>query len=91
MGGGATGGLDLGGLTGAGSSVMSRDTNANVPPLTQMVVDTRMGDSKMQVETKMPADTKLSGPNTTSAPTTQFKATLPGAEPAQKNGAAARP
>jgi pilus assembly protein FimV len=91
LGGGATGGLDLGGLTGAGSSVMSRDTNVNVPPLTQMVVDTRMGDSKMQVETKMPADTKLSGPNTTSAPTTQFKATLPGAQPAQKNGAAGAP
>ncbi len=63
LGGGATGGLDLGGLTGAGSSVMSRDTTSSVPPLTQMVVDTRMGDSKMQVETKMPADTKLSGPN----------------------------
>ncbi len=91
LGGGATGGLDLGGLTGAGSSVMSRDTNTNVPPLTQMVVDTRMGDSKMQVETKMPADTKLSGPNTTSAPTTQFKATLPGSEPPQKNGAAGAP
>ena len=85
LGGGATGGLDLGGLTGAGSSVMSRDTNVNVPPLTQMVVDTRMSDSKMQVETKMPADTKMSGPTTTSAPTTQFHATLPGA---QKNGAA---
>ena len=91
LGGGATGGLDLGGLTGAGSSVMSRDTNANVPPLTQMVVDTRMGDSKMQVETKMPADTKLSGPTTTSAPTTQFQATLPSAETAQKNGAAGAP
>lgn len=91
LGGGATGGLDLGGLTGAGSSVMSRDTTANVPPLTQMVVDTRMGDSKMQVETKMPADTKLSGPNTTSAPTTQFKATQPGTPPAQKNGAAGAP
>jgi pilus assembly protein FimV len=89
LGGGATGGLDLGGLTGAGSSVMSRDTSANVPPLTQMVVDTRMGDSKMQVETKMPADTKLSGPTTTSAPTTQFQATLPAAAAAQKNGAAA--
>ena len=89
LGGGATGGLDLGGLTGAGGSVMARDTtSANVPPLTQMVVDTRMGDSKMQFETKMPADTKLSGPETTSAPTTQFRATLPGGEPAQKNGAA---
>ena len=92
LGGGATGGLDLGGLTGAGSSVMARDTtSANVPPLTQMVVDTRMGDSKMQVETKMPADTKFSGPATTSAPTTQFRATLPGGEPAQKNGAAGAP
>lgn len=89
LGGGATGGLDLGGLTGAGSSVMSRDTSLSVPPLTQMVVDTRMGDSKMQVETKMPADTKFSGPSTTSAPTTQFQATLPAAEAAQKNGAAA--
>ena len=92
LGGGATGGLDLGGLTGAGGSVMARDTtSANVPPLTQMVVDTRMGDSKMQFETKMPADTKLSGPETTSAPTTQFRATLPGGEPAQKNGAAGAP
>ena len=92
LGGGATGGLDLGGLTGAGSSVMARDTtSANVPPLTQMVVDTRMGDSKMQFETKMPADTKLSGPETTSAPTTQFHATLPGGAPAQKNGAAGAP
>ena len=92
LGGGATGGLDLGGLTGAGSSVMARDTtSANVPPLTQMVVDTRMGDSKMQFETKMPADTKLSGPETTSAPTTQFRATLPGGAPAQKNGAAGAP
>ncbi|HVE88852.1 MAG TPA: FimV/HubP family polar landmark protein [Burkholderiaceae bacterium] len=88
LGGGATGGLDLGGLTGAGASVMSRDTNVNVPPLTQMVVDTRMSDSKMQFETKMPQDTKLSGPETTSAPTTQFRATLPGADAAQKNGAA---
>ena len=43
LGGGATGGLDLGGLTGAGSSVMSRDTTSSVPPLTQMVVDTRDG------------------------------------------------
>ena len=91
LGGGATGGLDLGGLTGAGSSVMSRDTTSSVPPLTQMVVDTRMGDSKMQVETKMPADTKMSGPSTTSAPTTQFRATLPGGEQAQKNGAAGAP
>ncbi|MEO8186446.1 MAG: FimV/HubP family polar landmark protein, partial [Burkholderiaceae bacterium] len=92
LGGGATGGLDLGGLTGAGSSVMSRDTSAHVPPLTQMVVDTRMGDSKMQVETKMPADTKFSGPTTASAPTTQFQATLPAtAESAQKNGAAGAP
>ena len=79
LGGGATAGLDLGGLT--GSSGMSRDTrSADVPPLTRMVDDTRMGDSTMQVETKMPQDTKMSGPATTSAPTTQFRATLPGAE-----------
>ena len=52
---------------------------ASVPPLTKMVVDTRSGDSTMQVETKMPQDTKLSGPATTAAPTTQFRATLPGA------------
>ena len=76
LGGGATAGLDLGGLT--GSSAMTRDTN--VPPLTRMVVDTRMGgDSTMQVETKMPQDTKLSGPTTQAAPTTQFRATLPAA------------
>ena len=87
LGGGATAGLDLGGLT--GSSGMSRDTtSANVPPLTRMVDDTRMGDSTMQVETKMPQDTKMSGPATTSAPTTQFRTTLPGAETTGARGAA---
>ncbi|MEP6608408.1 MAG: FimV/HubP family polar landmark protein [Burkholderiaceae bacterium] len=90
LGGGATGGLDLGGLTGATSSVMSRDTtSASVPPLTKMVVDTRSGDSTMQVETKMPQDSRLAGPSTTSAPTTQFRATLPGAASPNTNAAAA--
>jgi pilus assembly protein FimV len=80
LGGGATAGLDLSGLTGA-----SRDAgSASVPPLTKMVVDTRMGDSTMQVETKMPQDTKLSGPTTQAAPTTQFKATLPEPTPAPR-------
>ncbi|MGH6608773.1 MAG: FimV/HubP family polar landmark protein, partial [Burkholderiaceae bacterium] len=87
LGGGATAGLDLGGLTGTGPATapMSRDTvSASAPPLTRMVVDTRMGDSQMQVETKMPQDTKLSGPTTQAAPTTQFHATLPPDE--QKSG-----
>ncbi len=81
LGGGPTSGLDLGGLRGA-DSVMQASGNA--PPLTKMVVDTRMtgADTTMSTgDTKMPADTKLSGPNTTSAPTTQFHATLPGSQP----------
>ena len=76
LGGGPTSGLDLGGLRGAES--------AGAPPLTKMVVDTRMtgADTTMSVgDTKMPADTKMSGPTTTSAPTTQFHATLPGGQP----------
>ncbi|MDQ3215928.1 MAG: hypothetical protein M3P99_07640 [Pseudomonadota bacterium] len=88
LGGGATGGMDLGGLT--GSSVMSRDTtSANVPPLTKMVVDTRSTDTTMQFETKMPQDTKMSGPATTSAPTTQFRATRPGDNAAEQAKSAA--
>ncbi len=78
LGGGPTSGLDLGGLRGA-DSVMDAG-----PPLTKMVVDTRMtgADTTMSVgDTKMPADTKMSGPMTTSAPTTQFRATLPGGQP----------
>ena len=81
LGGGPTSGLDLGGLRGA-DSVM--DAGSNAPPLTKMVVDTRMtgADTTMSVgDTKMPADTKMSGPMTTSAPTTQFHATLPGGQP----------
>ena len=69
------------GLRGA-DSVM--DAGSNAPPLTKMVVDTRMtgADTTMSVgDTKMPADTKMSGPMTTSAPTTQFHATLPGGQP----------
>lgn len=75
--GGPTSGLDLTGLT-ANSALTQAVAGGNVPPLTKMVVDTRMGDTSMSVDTKMPADTKMSGPMTTSAPTTQFKATLPG-------------
>ncbi len=77
VGGGPTSGLDLTGLT-ANSAMTQPAGGGNVPPLTKMVVDTRMGDTTMSVDTKMPADTKMSGPMTTSAPTTQFKATLPG-------------
>jgi pilus assembly protein FimV len=80
LGGGPTSGLDLGGLRGA-DSVMQ---GSSAPPLTKMVVDTRMtgADTTMATgDTKMPADTKMSGPMTTSAPTTQFQATLPGAQP----------
>ncbi len=76
LGGGPTSGLDLGGLRGADS--------VGAPPLTKMVVDTRMtgADTTMSTgDTKMPADTKMSGPTTTSAPTTQFHATLPGGQP----------
>jgi pilus assembly protein FimV len=81
LGGGPTSGLDLGGLRGADSVMQS---GSGAPPLTKMVVDTRMSgaDTTMSVgDTKMPADTKMSGPNTTSAPTTQFHATLPGGQP----------
>ena len=93
LGGGPTSGLDLGGLRGT-DSVMQGGSNA--PPLTKMVVDTRMtgADTTMSVgDTKMPADTKMSGPNTTTSPTTQFHATLPGGPntrsgPATKSGPA---
>jgi pilus assembly protein FimV len=77
LGGGPTAGLDLTGLT-ANSSMSAA---GSVPPLTKMVVDTRMSDSVMSSDTKMPADTKMSGPATTSAPTTQFRATLSADEP----------
>jgi len=87
LGGGPTSGLDLTGLT-ANSAMTQPVGGGNVPPLTKMVVDTRMGDTTMSVDTKMPADTKMSGPMTTSAPTTQFKATLPG-ETASTSGAQA--
>ena len=89
LGGGPTSGLDLGGLRGT-DSVMQGGSSA--PPLTKMVVDTRMtgADTTMSVgDTKMPADTKMSGPTTTSAPTTQFHATLPGG-PNTKSGPATK-
>jgi pilus assembly protein FimV len=79
LGGGPTAGLDLTGLT-ANSSMSS--AGGSVPPLTKMVVDTRMSDTTMSSsDTKMPADTKMSGPATTSAPTTQFRPTLSAEEP----------
>ena len=74
LGGGPTSGLDLSGLT--ANSALS-ESGGSVPPLTRMVVDTRMSDAAMTgMETKMPADTKMTGPATTSAPTTQFQATF---------------
>ena len=88
LGGGPTTGMDLGGLRGADSVLQA---GSSAPPLTKMVVDTRMtgADTTMSAgDTKMPADTKLSGPTTTSAPTTQFHATLPGGQPAQVPAAA---
>jgi pilus assembly protein FimV len=76
LGGGPTTGLDLSGLT--ANSVLSQDTASSAPPLTRMVVDTRMSDTTMSgMDTKMPADTRMS-PMTTSAPTTQFQATFTG-------------
>jgi pilus assembly protein FimV len=85
IGGGPTAGLDLSGLT-AGAQA----AGAGVPPLTRMVVDTKMSDTTMSVETKMPADTKMTGPTTTAAPTTQFQATLP-AGPATTVGVETQP
>lgn len=91
LGGGPTSGLDLGALRGADSEMQA---GSGAPPLTKMVVDTRMSgaDTTMSVgDTKMPADTKMTGPATTSAPTTQFQATLPGekaAPPAAAQAAA---
>jgi pilus assembly protein FimV len=79
-----TTGLDLSGLT--ANSAMSTDAASGAPPLTRMVVDTRMTDTEMNsVDTRMPEDTKMSGPATTQAPvaqapTTQFRATLTGSE-----------
>jgi pilus assembly protein FimV len=76
LGGGPTTGLDLSGLT--ANSVLSQDTASSAPPLTRMVVDTRMSDTAMSgMDTKMPSDTRMS-PHTTSAPTTQFQATFTG-------------
>ena len=79
IGGGPTTGLDLSGLT--ANSSMSQDGGAGAPPLTRMVVDTRMSDTSMSAETRMPSDTKLGGPATTSGPTSQFHATLPAGQP----------
>jgi pilus assembly protein FimV len=76
LGGGPTTGLDLSGLT--ANSAFSQDTASSAPPLTRMVVDTRMSDTAMSgMDTKMPGDTRMA-PQTTSAPTTQFQATFSG-------------
>ncbi|HET9023377.1 MAG TPA: FimV/HubP family polar landmark protein, partial [Burkholderiaceae bacterium] len=81
-----TAGLDLSGLT---ANSISTDTASSAPPLTRMVVDTRMTDTEMRnVDTKMPdtipvpASAATTAPAVTAAhaPTTQFRATLSGAE-----------
>jgi pilus assembly protein FimV len=75
-----TTGLDLSGLT--ANSAMSSDTASSAPPLTRMVVDTRMSDTEMRrLDTKMPdtmpvpAPAPMAAPSA-HAPTTQFRATL---------------
>ncbi|MDH4115281.1 MAG: hypothetical protein OEU89_07400, partial [Burkholderiaceae bacterium] len=88
LGGGPTSGLDLTGLT-ANSAL--QDSSAGAPPLTRMVVDTRMSEAQTSEDTRMPADTRMSGPATTSAPTTQFHATLPGAQDTNTISAPAAP
>ncbi len=71
-----TAGLDLSGLT--ANSVMSSDTASSAPPLTRMVVDTRMSDTEMRrLDTKMPDTiTVPAAAPSAHAPTTQFRATL---------------
>ena len=71
-----TTGLDLSGLT--ANSAMSKDTASSAPPLTRMVVDTRMSDTEMRsLDTKMPDTIPVSSPApAVHAPTTQFRATL---------------
>jgi len=75
-----TAGLDLSGLT--ANSAMTSDTASSAPPLTRMVVDTRMSDTEMRsLDTKMPDTMPVPAPApvaapTAHAPTTQFRATL---------------
>jgi pilus assembly protein FimV len=89
IGGGPTTGLDLSGLTANSASVKNEAPSA--PPLTRMVVDTRMSDTTMSADTKMPTESRLTGPESVSAPTTQFHATLPGGQPANTISAPAAP
>jgi pilus assembly protein FimV len=82
-----TAGLDLSGLT--ANSAMSSNTASSAPPLTRMVVDTRMSDSEMRhLDTKMPDTIPVPAPAPAAAPAahapkTQFRATL--AETESKN------
>jgi pilus assembly protein FimV len=83
-----TAGLDLSGLT--ANSAMSSNTASSAPPLTRMVVDTRMSDSEMRhLDTKMPDTIPVPAPAPAEAtaaahaPKTQFRATL--AEGESKN------
>jgi pilus assembly protein FimV len=70
-----TTGLDLSGLT-ANSAAPAGEPAASAPPLTRMVVDTRMTDSELQA-----AETKLANAAQPAlAPETQFRATLGSAE-----------
>jgi pilus assembly protein FimV len=75
-----TAGLDLSGLT--ANSALSSNTASSAPPLTRMVVDTRMSDSEMRrLDTKMPDTIPVPAPapgaaTAAHAPTTQFRATL---------------
>ncbi|MGE5198688.1 MAG: FimV family protein, partial [Rhodospirillaceae bacterium] len=79
-----TTGLDLSGLT--ANSAVSPETASSAPPLTRMVVDTRMSDTEMRsLDTKMPDTIPVSAPAPIAAPaalapTTQFRATLTDAQ-----------
>jgi len=75
-----TAGFDLSGLT--ANSAASPDTASSAPPLTRMVVDTRMTDTELRsLDTKMPDTIPVPAPapvaaSSAHAPTTQFRATL---------------
>jgi pilus assembly protein FimV len=73
-----TTGLDLSGLT--ANSAVTSDTASSAPPLTRMVVDTRMSETEMRsLDTRMPDTVPVPAP-AAHAPTTQFRATLAEAE-----------
>ena len=75
-----TAGFDLSGLT--ANSTSASDMASSAPPLTRMVVDTRMTDTEMRsVDTRMPDTVPVPAPAPMAAPaahapTTQFRATL---------------